>query len=243
LKHTTISILFFFALTFFSVQASAQLTIKGTVFDSSRRYTVEAVTVQSTSGRYTMTDSLGRYTITAGEKDSIWFSYLGKPTPKYPVAKMQDITQFNISLLLKSNIMREVRIRSRTYKEDSLQNRKDYAKVFNWRRPNLETLTSVNNMGVGFDLQEIIRVFQFRKNRSMQRFRQRLIEQEQEKYIDYRFNRGLIKRLTGLEGAALEEFIRQYKPTYAFVVTAPEYDFQLYIKQAGEEFKTGNKSF
>lgn len=242
MKHTTTFVVILLALMFLSAKASAQLTVKGTVFDSSRRNTVEAVTVQTTSGHFTMTDSMGRYSVPVNEKDSVWFSYLGKPTPKYPVAKMQDISQFNISLLLKTNVMREVRIRSRNYKEDSVQNRKDYAKVFNWRRPNLETLTSVTNTGVGFDLQEIIRVFQFRKNRSMQRFRERLIEQEQEKYVDYRFNRGLIKRLTGLEGAQLEEFIKQYKPTYAFVVTAPEYDFQLYIKQAGEEFKA-NKSF
>jgi hypothetical protein len=219
------------------VNASAQLIVKGTVLDSSRRYPIEAVTVHTTQGRLTMTDSLGRYIITADDKDSIWFSYLGKPTPRYPVSKIQDLSQFDISLLLKANVMREVRIRSRVYKEDSLQNRKDYAKVFNWKRPNLESLTSVTSTGAGFDLQEIIRVFQFRKNRSMERFRQRLLEEEHDKFIEHRFNKALVKRLTGLDDPELSTFMKIYRPTYAFTSYTSEYDFQLYIKRMGEKFK------
>ena len=80
--------------------------MKGTVFDSSRLYRVEAVTVMSSGGKMTMTDSLGHYQIIVGEKDSIWFSYLGKPTPKYPVLKIVDVNQFDISLRLKSDVMK-----------------------------------------------------------------------------------------------------------------------------------------
>lgn len=236
MKHvaTSIVILLFVLL---GEHASAQLIVKGTVLDSSRRYPIEAVTVQTTRGQLTMTDSLGRYLITVDDKDSIWFSYLGKPTPKYPVAKIQDLSQFDISLLLKANVMREVRIRSRVYKEDSVQNRKDYAKVFNWKRPNIESLTSTTDMGAGFDLQEIIRLFQFRKNRSMERFRQRLIDEERDKFIDHRFNKGLVKRLTGLDDPELTTFMKIYRPSYAFTSYTSEYDFQFYIKRMGEKFK------
>ena len=91
----------------------AQYKVKGTVFDSSRIYRIEAVTVMSTNGKMTMTDSLGRYQINVGEKDSIWFSYLGKPTPKYPVLKIADVNQFDIALRLKSDVMKEVIVRNR----------------------------------------------------------------------------------------------------------------------------------
>ena len=60
---------------------NAQLvTISGTVFDISARRPLEAVGVMSSSGRGTITDSLGKYTITVRVKDSIWFSLIGKTT-------------------------------------------------------------------------------------------------------------------------------------------------------------------
>lgn len=222
--------------------APAQYKIRGTIFDTSHRYRIEAVTVLSTGGRITMTDSLGRYQIDAGEKDSIWFSYLGKPTPKYPVLRIPDISQFDIALTLKSDVMEEVKIRNRNYKLDSIQNRKDYAKIFDWRRPSVGSMTSIGPTGAGIDLDELIRVFQFRKNRATEKFRERLEEQERQKFIDHRFNRNLVIRLTGLEGEALNVFMLKYRPSYAFTLTASEYDFQLYIKKTFEQIKQ-SKSF
>lgn len=216
--------------------------MKGTVFDSSHRYRIEAVTVVSTAGRMTMTDSLGRYQIAVGEKDSIWFSYLGKPTPKYPVLKIVDVTQFDIALRLKSDVMKEVIVRNRNYRQDSIQNRKDYAKVFDFHRPNVASLTSIGPTGAAIDLDELIRVFQFRKNKSMEKFKERLEEQERQKFIDHRFNKALVRRLTNLDGSNLDVFMLKFRPSYAFTLTASEYDFQMYIKRCFELFNSP-KSF
>jgi hypothetical protein len=240
LKQSTAHTRFLFAFLFIlsAGSASAQYKVKGTVYDSSRIYRIEAVTVMSTNGRMTITDSLGRYQINVEEKDSIWFSYLGKPTPKYPVLKIADINQFDIALRLKSDIMQEVRIKSRNYRQDSLQNRKDYAKAFNFNRPNVGSMTSIGPTGAGIDIDELIRVFQFRKNKSMEKFRERLEEQERQKFVDHRFNKALVKRLTGLDGDELSVFMLQYRPSYAFSLTAAEYDFQLYIKKCFEVYKS-----
>lgn len=219
--------------------AHAQFKIKGTVYDSSRRFAIEAVTVLSTGGKATMTDSLGKYQLDVSEKDSIWFSFLGKPTPKYPVLKITDVSQFDIALRLKVDVMKEVRIRSRVYKEDSIQNRRDYAKAFDFKRPNLESMTSIGATGAGIDIQELIRVFQFRKNKSMEKFRERLLQQEKDKFVDHRFNKALVRRLTGLEGDALTRFMIYKRPSYEFTLFSTEYDFQYFIKNAGEEFKKG----
>jgi hypothetical protein len=99
-------------------------------------------------------------------------------------------------------------------------------------------MTSIGPTGAGIDLDELIRVFQFRKNKSMEKFRERLEEQERQKFIDHRFNKALIKRLTGLEGADLDVFVLKYRPSYAFALTTSEYDFQMYIKKSFELFKS-----
>jgi len=220
-------------------RATAQFKVKGTVYDSSRLYPVQSVTVLSTGGRGTLTDVNGDYEIDVGEKDSIWFSFLGKPTIKFPVLKMNDPLHFDISIQVNILVLKGVTVSPRNYRLDSIQNRRDYSKIFDYRRPGLRTSTPTraDQVGVGFDLDEIIRMFQFRRNKNMLSFQRRLIEQEQDKFIDHRFNKQLVRRLTNLSGEALDSFMVMYRPTYEFALVSSDYDFQSYIKKCYEQFK------
>lgn len=215
----------------------AQFKLKGTVLDSTQNYPLEMVSVLSTSGKGTFTDAWGNYEIEVREQDSIWFSYLGKPTRKYAVKTITNSSQFDISLHVNIPVLKEVIVRPRNYRMDSLQNRMDYAKAFNFRRPSVESMTSVGPNGAGIDINELIRVFQFRKNRSMESFRERLLAEEREKYIDYRFNKALVRRLTGLSEEELDLFMQLYRPNYEYLLITPEYEYQLGIKRAYSEFK------
>ena len=73
----------------------------------------------------------------------------------------------------------------------------------------------------------------------MEKFRERLLQQEKDKFVDHRFNKALVRRLTGLEGDALTRFMIYKRPSYEFTLFSTEYDFQYFIKNAGEEFKKG----
>ncbi|MCX6317496.1 MAG: carboxypeptidase-like regulatory domain-containing protein [Bacteroidetes bacterium] len=211
----------------------------GYVYDSSRNYPLEAVSVLSTSGKGTVTNSDGHYQIDVTEKDSIWFSYLGKPTVKFPVLKIANTLGFDISLQVSIPTLKEVKIKPRNYKQDSIQNRLDYAKVFNYQKPKLKVVTPQYGVGAGFDLDEIINMFRFKRNRSMASFQRRLLQQEEDKFIDHRFNKALVRRLTLLSGPALDSFMYIYRPSFTFTKMAGEYEFQFYIKEAFYRFKHG----
>jgi len=220
--------------------ADAQLyTVRGTVYDSTRTYPVEAVSVLSTSGRGTFTDADGKYVIEVNEKDSIWFSYLNKPTMKFPVLKIQNTLAFDISLQINIPVLKEVRIKQKNYKLDSIQNRTDYARIFNYQKPKIKTVTPQYGVGAGFDLDELINIFRFKRNKSMAAFQKRLLQEERDKFIDHRFNKLLVRRLTQLDGKDLDSFMLLYRPSYTFTLAASDYDFQSYIKQAGERYKHG----
>jgi len=223
-------------------QATAQYTVRGTVLDSSHRYPLPSVSVQATNGAGTATDSNGVYQLNVGAKDSIWFSYLGKPTRKFPVLKITDISQFDIALQVNIPVLPELKIRQRNYKQDSLQNREDYAKIFNFHKPNLESMTSIGPNGAGIDIDELIRVFQFKKNKSTMRFQERLLQQEQDKFIDHRFNKALVRRLTHLDEDSLDRFMVQFRPSFEFTAYSSDYQFQLYIKESAAKFKAGATS-
>lgn len=207
----------------------AQVRISGTVYDLSKKVGLEAVSVLSNSGGGTITDKNGKYTIVVSETDSIWFSYLNKPTPKYPVTTIQNLHNFEISLHVAITTLPEVRIMPRNYRQDSLQNRLDYAKVFDFQKPGVGSSISPDG-GVGLDINEFINMFKFRRNRRMLAFQDRLLREEEERYIDHRFNRALIIKLTQLRGADLDTFIARYRPTVEFTDFSTDYEFQSYIK-------------
>ena len=127
----------------------------------------------------------------------------------------------------------------RNYRLDSIQNRRDYAKVFDYEKPKLRPTMGggAGGVGVGFDLDELIRMFQFRKNRNMLKFQERLIDQEHDKFIDHRFNKQLVRRLTNLTNENLDSFMVMYRPTYQFTLLASDYEFQSYIKRCYEYFR------
>jgi hypothetical protein len=213
--------------------------LKGNVYDSSRIYPLEAVTVLTTAGKGTITNSAGHYEIEVSLNDSIWFSYLNKPTVKYPVARIKDLTQFDLSLQVNIPVLKEVKLMPRNYKLDSIRNRIEYEKIFNFHRPNISSLTTIGPTGAGIDINELIRVFQFRKNRNMEKFQNRLEEQEHDKFVEHRFSKALIRRLTQLDGDALDSFMLIYRPTFEFAVVSSDYDFQSYIKESFKKFKEG----
>jgi hypothetical protein len=86
------------ALCFFTSICIGQIIVSGTVYDSTKVYSVSGVQVKSTNGSFTFTDSAGIYHIKVSDKDSISFFYGNKPTMKFPVTTISDYGQFDISL-------------------------------------------------------------------------------------------------------------------------------------------------
>lgn len=214
----------------YCLAAEAQIKIKGTVYDKVYMQPLTAVSVVSTLGTGTITDSMGHYTLFVRETDSISFSYLNKSTPKYAVAAILNKEVFDIALHVPVTDLTEVKIVPRNYKTDSLQNRLDYAKAFDFQKPGISLSAPSNGFGVGIDLNELIGMFQFRKNRRMLAFQQRLIREEQDKYVDHRFTRSLVRKITNLINQDLDDFMIRFRPSYEFTVASTDYELAEYIK-------------
>jgi hypothetical protein len=109
-----------------------------------------------------------------------------------------------------------------------LDNREEYRRVFEY-----EPESAFSGSG-GFNLDML---FNARKDRQMMALQRRLIEQEHDKYVDHRFNKLLVKKITGLQKQALDTFMRIYRPSYEFIVNCEnDYEFYKYIKDCGLYF-------
>jgi hypothetical protein len=214
-----------------SKESIGQEEIKGTVFDRSQLFAMPGVSVLGTSGAGTMTDSNGHYSIRLNVGDSIFFSYLGKYTVKFPIKRIAPGYPLNMSLAVNVDSLPLVVVRPKLYRYDSAENREEYRKVFDYQP---EYLVAGDNGGVGFNLDML---FNAKKNRQMLALQRRLIEQEQDKYVDHRFNKTLVKRITGLQRPALDTFMRIYRPSYEFIQNCEnDYEFYKYIRDCGIYF-------
>ena len=223
--------------------AYSQVVISGTVFDISKKNPIEAVSVLTASGKGTVTDSLGHYSIYVNENDSIYFSFLNKPTPKYAVRSIQTPDNFDISILVKGTELPNVTVKQKNYKLDSVQNRETYSKIFNFRKAGLRTTMNptAGVFGVGLDLDELINMFRFKKNRRTLSFQKRLLQQEQENYVDHRYSKNLVRKLTGLTSPDLESFMTFFRPTYDMSITLNDLEFGHMIIQAYKIYKARPK--
>lgn len=220
------------------------VTISGVVYDISGRRPIESVVVHANSNQ-AITDSLGRYLITIKAKDSLWFSLFGKNTNKYPIDTIEDPRNFNIMIHVTGVDLPEVKVRNSYYRLDSLQNRMDYAKYFNYQAPGLklsnnQQLFGPGGLTVGLDLDEIINMFRFKRNRNLQFLQKRLLSQEQEKYVNYRFTKRFVQKITHLEGANLSSFMEYCKPSYEVLGLLNDLELGYYIQQKYIQFKKGS---
>ncbi|HEY4110065.1 carboxypeptidase-like regulatory domain-containing protein [Puia sp.] len=232
-------LLLFFGFMLGGPVALAQVTIKGTVYDQTQRFVLPAVSVMSSSGIGTVTDSAGRYHIRVPSGDSISFSYLGRKTSMFPVSEIPVGVPFDMSLAVAIDSLPTVLVREPNYRVDSLENRKEYQKVFDYAPGYLKNMKSSNmrrpGFGVGLDLDMLLNP---KANRRMLALQKRLEDEEQDKYIDHRWNRAMVRRVTGLEPPKLDSFMRQYRPTYSFVQSCDtDYEFYKYIQEWGRIFE------
>lgn len=228
----------------FALQAQRYSQVQGSVVDFINKAPIDAVSIFSKSGNRAITDSTGKYSINVKAGDSIWFSYFNKQTMKYAVDTIGDISAFNIALHI--DVLRtlpEVKVRSSDYKQDSIQNRKDYAKIFNFRKPGLRLSTNPpstytpGSLTVGLDLTELINAFRFRRNKRLASLQERLVQEEQDKYISHRFTKRYVKQLTGLDSTQLTEFMNFYKPEYEVLQRMNELEIGYYIELCFTQYK------
>lgn len=232
--------LLFFLQAIAPAKSLAQIIVSGNVYDLSKLYAVPNVLVRSTSGSSAITDSTGSYRVSASVNDSIDFTYDGKSTIKFPVKSIKNYNDFDISIHAsvkqKYKLLDPVTIYTDNYLQDSIQNREDYAKIFGDEKPGIQPTYDPGG-AAGLDLDALIGAFQFRKNKQRLAFKNRLLEEEQDRYVDYRFSSNTIKRITGLSGDSLLAYKKMYRPDYYFVVSTTLAQFYQYILNTAYAFR------
>ena len=224
----------------------AQKTIQGYVYQDKYRTPLDSVLVYTQSGNISKSDSTGAYQINIYPKDSIWFQFRDKITHKYPVDTIRDPRNFEVQIYLPKYYVQTpkgylptVTVRSKSYYEDSLAFRDDYAKIFNYQKPGKalgESFGVGDNGGVAVDFDQVVNLFRFGYNRRQKVYQKFALDVEQEKYIDHRFTKKLVETITGLYDEARDEYMKACRPTYDQLIMMNDAQLNEYIKLSSSKY-------
>lgn len=223
-----------FILLFFCCAGAKAQVISGLVLADSTDKAVMA-TLVTHSGHQTSGNERGEFRIAvSGVGDTIKVFAIGYKLYLFPV---KDLKQDNIIVRLKqvSIMLKDVTIRAnRNHKKDSVSLRKDYASVFNYKPKKVTDafVSPPSNVPFAFATVDLLTIFSAvtRKSNPTYKLKKELLRDEQDNYIRTRYNRGLVTRVTHLQGDSLNQFMDKYYPAIDWVKKTSDYDMIQYIR-------------
>lgn len=131
--------------------------------------------------------------------------------------------------------IQEVSIVVRRSPEEQLaENQREYSTAYT--RGDRGQLLSVGQTGAGLNIDALYRLIS-REGKNARRLQEIIERDYRESVIDYRFTPELVSQTTGLKGEELQDFMRQYRPSYFFVLGTNEYNLVFYIRSSFAQYQ------
>jgi hypothetical protein len=214
-------ILFFCIL---SVKALAQETsVAGIIFDEHNKERIARVNVLNlTTNQYVYNNINGVFTIEAKLGDKLVFSQIEHLADTITIKNYVPLAIYmkRVAIQLKQvNIFDTIN----DPEKRMAAKKRDYSKAYGSLADN-DFLTFTPGAGVGLGIDAIYNLLS-RAGRNAAHLRETIASDYKQDVVDYRFNKALVGRITGLQGPTLVDFMRKYRPGYFFLSNASEYEF------------------
>ena len=193
------------------------------------------VSVQNrTRMKFNVSDIGGNFRIAAEQGDTVLFTSAGYKADTVIVSAYMLAEPFDIYMEPHVVTLAAVHVGSLSnYQMDSLERWKDY----DWLAPKSKIkLTDKERHGDGVGI-SFSPQFKTDEDRQKARLKKRLDQEEEEFFIDFRFSKEYVTRLTHFKGDTLQLFMKQYRPSYDFCRDASSQDMLLYVNDNMKKFK------
>lgn len=212
----------------------AQDRVHGIVFDKQTRQRVSRVFIYNSANDEGGYNNLkGEFEIIAKPGDVLIAAVSGYFPDTLVVSPGK--TTYTISLERSAIVIDEVSIIARRSPEEQLRrNMKDYSTAY--RKGDVGPIFSVGPTGAGVSIDAIWKLIS-KEGKNARRLQDIIERDYRESVIDYRFTPEIVRSTTGLTGEALADFMRQYRPSYFFVMGADEYNLVYYIQSSYAQYR------
>jgi len=220
----------------------AQRVLTGKVHKKASNEVLMAVSVQNlTQKKYNQSDMGGNFRIPANPGDTLLFSSAGYSPDTAIVNNWMFAETDGYQVFLKPNLVELPSFRvgeESNYQLDSLKRKEEYAWLDEVHRVKLAGGKTFSD-GVGISFSPIN--YFHRQEAQRRKLRKRLAQGEKDYYIDYKFPRAYVARVTRLRGDSLQQFMVRYRPAYSFCRKASGEDILLYINDRLKKYRNGLK--
>ncbi len=214
----------------------AQQFLTGKVSKKENLEALSSVNIYNqTQRRHKLSDEAGNYRIVAEPGDIVIFSCVGYIADTIAVSAKILGAELPVLLDLRPVLLQAVTVGSLSnYQLDSLERRQAYSWIYEQKRqPVVEDQRQGD--GVGIELNVIPHGTS--EVRQRLQLKKRILREEEQHYVNFRFSADYVSRLTHLEGDSLKQFMVRYRPTYNFCRTAANIDILVYINDSFRKFE------
>jgi len=214
----------------------AQQFLTGKVRKKENLEILSSVSIYNQTERtHKLSDEEGNYRIMVEPGDIVIFSCVGYHADTITVSAKILGAEFPILLDLRPVSLQAVTVGSLSnYQLDSLERRQVYSWIYE-QEPQPVVERQRQGDGVGIELNVIPHGSS--EVRQRLQLKKRILREEQQHYVNFRFSADYISRLTHLEGDLLKQFMVRYRPTYDFCRKAANVDILVYINDSFKKFK------
>jgi hypothetical protein len=233
--------LFLTVLLLVCMKAGAQ-TVTGFVVEKGNRKPIPYIVI-SAKGENVFTNEAGGFSIKISQlNDTLKIKAIGYEPVAIPVTPFSGKLKL-IELVVQTIKLGQVNISAfKRYLEDSMDNRREFAKEFAFKGPALTDMMhpSTTNAPFAFANVDLISIFKLitKKKSRPYRLQQNMLRLERNNHVALRFNRGLVSQITGLKGDSLNTFMTDYPPSQSQIDGMNDYALMLFIKKNYDAFKT-----
>jgi hypothetical protein len=224
-----------FLLLFFSYEGFSQQSFLGKVHKKGGPELLMSVSIQNhTRKKFNISDMGGNFKIGAEQGDTVLFTSAGYKPDTVIVSAYMLAEPFDIYMEPHVMYLAPVQVGALSnYQMDSLERWKDY----DWLAPKakikkIDRQRQGDGVGISFSPQ-----FKTDEDKQKERLKKRLDQEEQEFYIDFRFSKEYVTRLTHFKGDSLQQYMKTYRPTYSFCRDASSMDMLLYVNDTMKKYK------
>lgn len=217
-----------------SLTANAQQFLTGKVYVKGSADTLISVSIHNiTSQRYDLSDEDGSYRIQAAPGDHIAFSSVGHKADTVTVTASILTAAYPVYLEIKPQTLIAARVEYNNYQLDSMDRRQEYAWVYeHGNTPRIEK----NRQGDGVGVEMNIFRHSSSAEKQRERLEKRLQKEEQDYYVDFRYNKDYVAKITHLQGDSLKTFMKKYRPSYEYCRKAATVDILVYINDCYKQY-------
>jgi len=210
----------------------AQQFLTGKIYEKGSKDSLISVSIHNiTIQRYDLSEEDGTYKIQCSPGDHIAFSSVGYKTDTITVTASLLTANCPIYLDIRPVTLQAVRVGElNNYQLDSIDRHREYSWIYDRSpTPRFSPDRSDGHNGDGVGLQMNV----FRKTstpaKQRERLEKRLVKEEQDYYVSFRYNKDYVAKITHLTGDSLKAFMKKYRPSYDYCRKAAMVDILVYI--------------